>query len=429
MLRAFVAASVLLLPLWTQQAPVTRLAGGALQTATQPPATPPPAGGQLPPLPVTRIDPGAAAATLDSPRRLTLSFSEPRPIDEVLQLLVAGTRFSLAIDPDVTGSFRGELKDLTLREALETLLTPLGLDFVVRGTVISVTRHRVETRQFDINVLHVQRGFQRSTGDASAAIVSSAPAEDPFDSIGAGVMSLLSDTGRMHLDRRAGLAVVTDYPERLDRVALYLETLQVRSAREVRLQAVVFEVTLKEAPSIDWRLVLEKLGLQAQPSTAGFAADPDALRRALSTQGDIRPLWSPDVTTLNNEPALVRVTTPGESSLTLTVVPQISADGIIQLSIAHTWEEHSGDRSEGFMKSTPLTRVSEGDSVTRVADGSTVLISGLLRPVQVPKPAGGAAALFGVQPKQAGHAELVVLLKPTIVTVGVAGSKQGLVSR
>jgi type II secretory pathway component GspD/PulD (secretin) len=70
------------------------------------------------------------------------------------------------------------------------------------------------------------------------------------------------------------------------------------------------------------------------------------------------------------------------------------------------------------MKSTPLSRVSEGDTVVRVIDGSTVLISGLLRPVQVPKPAGGAAALFGAQPKQPGHAELVVLLKPTIVTPG-----------
>jgi len=424
MLRALVAASALLILSRVQQGPVTHLAGdrpraGEPQAVPQQPPRPAaPGGGQLPPLPVTQIDPGAAAATLDSPRRLTLSFSEPRPIDEVLRLLTSGTRFSVAIDADVAGSFRGELKDLTLREALTTLLTPLGLDFVVRGTVISVTRHRVETRQFDINVVDVQRGLQRSTGGgASATIASVAPAEDVFESIGAGMASLLSDAGRMHVDRRAGLAVVTDFPERLERVALYLETLQVRRSREVRLQAQVFEVTLKNAPSIDWRLVREKLGVP-HASEAGLAADPVALRDALSAQGSIRPLWAPEVTTLNNEPALVRVSIPGESSLTLTVVPQISADGVIQLSVAHTWEEHAGDRSEGFMKSTPLSRVSEGDTIVRVIDGSTVVISGLLRSVQLPKPAGGVAALFGAQPTQPGHAELVVLLKPTIVTPG-----------
>ncbi len=118
-MRVLIAAAIVL----AQGMPVTRLAGGAAGGAQAPPAPPPiqrPAATQG--LPATQMDPGAAATTLDSPRRLTLSFSEPRPIAEVLRLLVAGTPFSLAIDPDVTAAFRGELKQLTLREALTTLL-------------------------------------------------------------------------------------------------------------------------------------------------------------------------------------------------------------------------------------------------------------------------------------------------------------------
>src|SRR5690349_4754294 len=126
-MRFMIAAAIVLL---AQGLPVTRLAGGvpapAAEQAGQPPAPstaprPAPQG-----LPVTQLDPGSAAATLDSPRRLTLTFSEPRAIQEVLRLLVAGTPFSLAIDADVAGTFRGDLKQLTLREALTTLLTPLG---------------------------------------------------------------------------------------------------------------------------------------------------------------------------------------------------------------------------------------------------------------------------------------------------------------
>src|SRR6266568_2406273 len=127
MLRILVTAAAVLLPLWAQEMPVTRLAGagareGATQAAPQPAATPP--AGRLPPRPVTR--------------------------------------------------------------------------------------HRVETRQFDVNVLHLQRGLQRSTGAGGGAtsITSSMPVEDAFESIGAGVASLLSNTGRMHIDRRAGLATI-----------------------------------------------------------------------------------------------------------------------------------------------------------------------------------------------------------------------------
>src|SRR5215813_11156324 len=75
-------------------------------------------------LPVTQLDPGASAMTLDSPRRLTISFVEPRPIQDVMRLLVAGTPFSLAVDAAITGTFQGELKQLTLRDALHALLDP-----------------------------------------------------------------------------------------------------------------------------------------------------------------------------------------------------------------------------------------------------------------------------------------------------------------
>jgi hypothetical protein len=52
-------------------------------------------------------------------------------------------------------------------------------------------------------------------------------------------------------------------------------------------------------------------------------------------------------------------------------------------------------------------RVAESDTVTRVMDGNTVMIAGLLRPVAP----GGSAT----------HAELVVLLKPTVVHAGTFG--------
>ena len=384
-----VLAAFLLLPSWGQDIPVVRLAdGGAGQTPPQAARV-----STLPALPATQI--GTRDTTLDSPRRLTLSFREPRPIDEVLKLLTAGTRFSVAVDADARGSFRGELKQLTLREALGTMLAPLGLDFEVRGTVIRVRRRQVDTRLFDVNLLNVRRGFSRAVGSASTGTMleSSVTAEDAMSGLAAGIRSLLSESGRVHVDPRAGVVQVTDYSDRLERVASYLDALHRRSGRQVRLQAQVFEVVLNGGSSIDWNAVRRQLNLQTSVPQAGFAADPAALRRALLAQGDVRTLWAPDVTTINNEPAMVRVSAAAGTSLTMTVVPQIAADGMVQLSVSHAWEESPA-------------RVAESDAVTRVMDGNTVMISGLLRP------APAAAERSG------GYAELVVLLRPTVVDPG-----------
>jgi hypothetical protein len=53
-------------------------------------------------------------------------------------------------------------------------------------------------------------------------------------------------------------------------------------------------------------------------------------------------------------------------------------------------------------------------------DGNTAMIAGLMRPEQVTVPtSGGRLSIFGSQTqKKPGHAELVVLLRPTVVMPG-----------
>jgi hypothetical protein len=387
MLRHLLAAGAILGFAGAQDMPVAR-PSGIVPGQAGPASAQPPRSNQLPPLVVSQIDP--RETSLDSPRRLTLSFAEPRPIDEVLALLTAGTGFSLSIDADAAGSFRGELKQLTLRESLVAVLAPLGLDIDVRGSLIRVRRRQLETRIFDLDLLNIRRGLSRATGAGDASIATSTPQEDVMGGVEDGIKSLLSERGAVHVDRRAGLVTITDFADRLDRIGLYVETVQQRSGRQVRLRAQAFEVTLSGAPSIDWAAVRARLGSTA----AGIAADPTALRAALAQQGTVRLLWAPEVTTINNEPAVIRMATERATVLTLTVVPQISADGIIQMSVSHAWEEQAAD------------------SVMRVMDGNTALIAGWIRPVQLTK-------------KLEGRAELVVLLQPTVVKPGtlIAGHR------
>jgi type II secretory pathway component HofQ len=378
--------------------------GGAVQPGAQ--------AGQLPSLPVTELD--QRDVSLDSPRRLTLTFAEPRPIHEVLQLLVRGTPFSLQVEPNADGVFTGELKQLTLREALTTLLTPLGLDFSVQGTVISVFRRRTETRAFDLDLVAVKRGWDRTVGPGGTGgdgtLTASAAPDDPFDGITAGIKTLLSESGVMHVDRRAGLAEVTDYPDRLDRVGSYLEALHVRRTREVHLEGRVLEVALTDHAAIDWGAVRERLGLARASIDAGLGADLSAVQTALAAQGNIRVLSAPDMLAMNNEPAIVRGGSPDASLITLTVIPQISADGVIQLSLSPAWDAHVTTGVDG-----QDARVTDADTMARVRDGSTVVVSGFLRSQDVTAKATGLSALFSVRQRKTARVELVVLLRATIV--------------
>lgn len=367
---------------------------------------------QLPPLPATQLDQGQVS--LDSPRRLTLTFAEPRPIHEVLDLLVRGTPFSLAIEPNADGMFSGDLKHLTLREALTTLLSPLGLDFSVQGTVISIFRRHPETRIFDLDVLNVKRGWQRTmTGTGDSTLTADATGDDVFAGIGAGIRSLLSESGDVHIDARAGVATVTDFSERLDRVASYLETIHVRSSREVHLQARILEVALTGAASIDWRAVRNTLGLPSDSFEAGLAADVDAVQAAIAAQGNVSVISAPDVIALNNEPAIMRAGTPGEALFTLTVIPQISADGLIQLSVSPSWDDRGGTATS---KGPTVMRLSDVDTIARIRDGSTVPLSGFLRSQDVISKASGFSALFSTPPHATRHTELVVLIRARVVT-------------
>ncbi|HEY7058541.1 MAG TPA: hypothetical protein VH458_18545 [Vicinamibacterales bacterium] len=378
--------------------PVTRLSGAAA-AEDQPAPTPRPTA--LRGLPVTRLAEGSHRSDLDAAPRLTVSFAQPASVRDVLFLLVRATHFSLAMDPAVKGTFVGDLKDVTLRQAIDSVLTPNALSYDVDGTVIRVFPQRTQTRLFDLNLLNVQRGWHQTVGASDdAALTSRVPQGGLLDELTSGIATLLSDVGRVHVDRRAGVAQVTDYPDRLDRVAVYLEAVQLRGSRQVRLRAKVLEVTLPNLQAIDWQAVRARLGLSEQAIAAGCVVDPAALQAALAAQGNVQVVAAPEFVGLNNEPAVVRTVTPGSSALTLTVVPQIADDGIVQLSVSPSW-------THGTMSSDSRSAmgITESDTVVRVADGSTALVTGLLH-------------VDDGNGRESRTREIVVLLTPTVVNAG-----------
>jgi len=377
----------------------------------------------LPTLPITQLDVRQTDPDLDG-RRVSLAFPRPTPVRDVLIRLVRNTRLSVIADPAVAQAFVGELKNVSVREALDVIVEPLGLDYIVRGQVIRVFPRERETRFYNVDYVITQRTARDSP--------------NLYADLTEGIRSLLSEGGRMSLDRTAALLGVTDTPDRLAKVEQYLEAVMLRATRQVQIEARVIEVELREefSAGIDWRLVVSALtatppvtpGPPGSATLAIKASDYSALLRALAAQGTVDVLSSPRITAMNNEPAVMRVRTHDvyfiatsqvdpsgrilqttatphsvTEGITLSVTPQISVDGVIHLSITPTIAQRTGVATSRSGETVPVISVREADTLARVRQGETIVIAGLMQDREA---AGSAKHL---------KTDLVILLTPTLM--------------
>ena len=395
---------------------------------------PPP--GQLPTLPLTQLDERGPAANLDN-RTLTLSFAQPIAVKDLLLLIVRGTTLSIVPDPAISGSFIGELRNVTIRQALELVLAPLGFDYRADLGLVRVFPRAQTTRMFDINYIATERtgtstigGDVGSPGTAASASVASATRADVFADLARGVQGLLSERATFNVDRKAGLLQVTDFPERLDRVAEYLDAVQDRVHRQVEIDARVVEVELTDesARALDWDALARTVSGAGQNRPAGTRAERAGLRvtdaaafmAALGAQGRVAVVANPRLLALNNEPAIVRsVSTeasPREGAggaptegLVLSVTPHISSDGVVMLSLSPIVASRAPASDS---QAVERRAIHEADTLARVASGETLVISGFTRERAIAARSGW----FGRNtPATRARVAVLILLTPRIV--------------
>jgi MSHA biogenesis protein MshL len=455
----------------------------------------------LPPLAVSQLEEGRRSEAMS--QTLSLSFAEPISIRELLLLLVRDTNLSVVLDPDVDGTFSGDLKNVTLRQALDLVLEPHGFMATFSDNVVRVRRDQVQTRLFNINYVATRRSGTRGTGlsgtygqgaygygtpggmsggvsaagygggyyggtggiGGSQASVSGTDSGDVFEELQAGVETLLSESGRLNIDRKAGLLQVTDFPSHLDKIAVYVEAYETRALRQVRIVAKILEVELREdfSAGIDWALILKNAGdavaiTQRLAPTRGSGAftigvnikDFKGLLEAFASQGSVNVMASPWVMAMNNEPAVMRVGTQDvyfvttsqvdassgqilqtvvtpqtiNEGVTLSVTPQITADGVINMSIMPSITERTGTATSRLGDQVPIVSVRETDTLVRVHEGETIVIAGLMQdrtsvdkskvPILGDVPLVGG--LFRREERTKRKTDLVILLTPTVMT-------------
>ena len=310
---------------------------------------------------------------------------------------------------------------------------------------------------------------------------------------------------------QSGVIVVRAMPEELRAIDRYLKTTQNIMHRQVLIEAKVIEVTLSDGfqSGINWAalkntgsssVVLGQTGggtifdngtsvidgntgdlnpgaLNQVTGTATSAfggvftaalnirSNFAAFIELLETQGNVQVLSSPQVSTMNNQKAVIKVgtdkffitdietntntssatsntennveLTPFFSGVALDVIPQISEDNEITLHIHPTvvdvTEEVKNISISGSTTlSVPLavSSIRESDTVIRAKNGQVVILGGLMKnkttddenavPVLGDIPLIGS--LFRHTKQTTVKSELVILLKPTVVEG--SGSRQ-----
>jgi type II secretory pathway component GspD/PulD (secretin) len=258
-----------------------------------------PVEGRLQPLPLTQLEERALGADLDN-RTFSLTFAQPVPVRDLLLQLARGTSLSIIPDPAIEGTFMGELKNVTVRQALGLILPPIGLDYHVESAFIRVGKREPETRLFDVNYLAFSPSGSTTIGGSSAggrtATVSASTTADVFAEIAGGVKMLLSPAGVFNVDRKAGLVQVTDFPERLDRIALYLDTVHRRVHRQVQIDLRIIEVELNDADAemLDWAAI-------------ATGAGPEGAAPARGNVVGLRVSGEPALTTIRETDTVARV--------------------------------------------------------------------------------------------------------------------------
>ena len=283
------------------------------------------------------------------PDKLFSLYARDSNIQDVLLAFSKESDLNIVIDPEMNGKVTIDLKRVTLKEALDAMLSPMGWTYRIDGKFIKVSRPRTETRLFTLNYIATKRSGKRevyaSTSTGGGLQTSALPGQqtalspggtrtgytdlitldemDLWKEIQKGLETLIFGTveekevpserekttwtrvdekgKKLIVNKTTGTIMVTDYPINLNKVASYLETVEGSSQRQVTIQAKIMEVILTDEhkEGINWKVIeglprsinvawglTNKAGTTGYPgSTTGYTSGDTSTGTTISTPG------------------------------------------------------------------------------------------------------------------------------------------------
>lgn len=462
----------------------------------------------------TKVTPPAAVqAALLPPLSSTLFASGPRfdvaakdmPAREFFLSLMESAGQNLVVHPAVSGNITFSLRRVTLEEVLAAVRDSYGYDFRRTSYGYQILPNEKITRSYDLNYLNLQRLGESDTRVSSGQVESSQSSDsddngnsssdtsvttlnaskvvtssnvDFWKEVEGVVRAVVGDEegNSVVVNPQASLLVVRASSADQENVVRFLEQAQRNLQRQVILETKILEVQLNDGfqAGISW----EKIGgdvsagidgaeltgpseIDGVFSTVLSFGDFTGLIQLLQTQGEVRVLSSPRISTLNNQKAVIKVgtdeffvtdvssnsstttvagvtqptqdvtLTPFFSGISLDVTPQIDQHDVVTLHVRPTVSRVVDQNktivlgeNNVFNLPLALSTSRQSDSIVRARSGQVVVIGGLLQnnnentDAEVPwastLPIVGN--LFKQQRKAMQKSELVILMRPQVVS-------------
>jgi type IV pilus assembly protein PilQ len=371
-------------------------------------------------------------------------------VNAVLRSLAWSYGLNLVASTDVKGKVTINLRNVTLNDALDAILTSNGYVHVRRGSIIYISSGAAE-------------GMDLSSEPVFLKYLKAAEAQNLLRKV-------ISSKGDIKVDEVSNMLIITDYAANIEKVKKLIEGID-KPPQQVLIEVKILDITSKDLHNIgvtysaDYKPAGDVKGLfqrntryqEELKGTVGMAGPSSALSggqfqvntlnfKGLSITATIDALVqdqkanllaSPSIAVLNNREARIVIgekvpykertqTTTGTTETTkfidvgttLRVTPSINADGYITMMV------HPEVSSvTAILDAGPRITTRECDTTVRVMEGETIVLGGLIKqqddrtrskiPLLGDLPIIGL--LFSDRSKEQTQTELAVFITPKIL--------------
>jgi len=370
------------------------------------------------------------------------------------------TGYNVVYDPEVDAntSVALDVQDVPVWRALNTIFFPLSYGFKIKDNDLIILSK--ETRTFKLSLPPNTQTFSDTISNESwtksdetatstntnnnanmnikvgarVFVESKEEAMSFWKDMELNLSKMISPAGKYSFNKLAGLVMVTDSPQVLNKIARYIDLVNLETNKQILVEVKILEVTLSRENTfgIDWNAIYKNLGdIKQLTLSSNFAAQSlvspglfaltatgpkddsgtgssglSALIKALQSQGRVEVVSQPKIMLLNNQAAMVQVgtvtsyvanttTTTTQAGLAATsattdqvqegvslrLMASILDDQIlVQLTpVVTTLDQiRSINMGQGTTIEAPKTSTKSMHTLVKIKDGQTIAVGGLI---------------------------------------------------
>ena len=217
-------------------------------------------------------------------------------VQQVYHAMASGSRYSILLPPTLAGTVSVNLKDVTMREALEVMREVHGFEYRIDGTRVYIQDATLQTRIFQVSYPTAKRvgrsdtkvisgsitsnssgttgggGGGSTTNNSEGSQISTTSDTDFWKELDTALKAIVgTEAGRqVVMSQHTGTIVVRALPKEQREIENFLRSAKLSIERQVMLEAKIVEVSLREGfeSGINWA------GLSGGNHRFSVGADP-----------------------------------------------------------------------------------------------------------------------------------------------------------